>query len=272
MPVHIYLHPRHQVHIWDDWEEDKHLRKPAGSAGGGQFTSGGTGGAVAKHGEAKSTWSPEQATKAQRVAIRHYTENGYKFINAALRKGGGVDPATRHTIQELDGILEASSHAGPVYRGIGPSALKKLEKAGLLEPGKVFFDMGFSSFSSSRGFARQWSKGVLPWSQGAVIVCSKGGNGFADISQLSILPQEREVLLRREQRMVVKFWDRKTRTLEVELHGQEEKPAEPNSKPILPLSKPSTKDTKRKTLFERMGEDDWSGVKFIRPDGTEGTL
>ena len=164
-------------------------------------------------------WAPGAASEAQVAAIKSYTGGDYYPIQQELR---GLAAPTGHydaTIRELDGVLaQASFDGGTVYRGLGATASQAL--AGQIGKGSVITDKSFVSTTSAEAIARTaWKRGFAAESRSNIVMQIKvpAGAHAAEISGISGLRGEAEVLLPRGSQFRVTSWSPRSRRLGVEL-------------------------------------------------------
>ncbi len=115
------------------------------------------------------------------LALADYTDNGYEDLNGALRSGT-VNGSQQARIEALNTALEKLPHyEGIVVRGtdLSPRVLAEYEA------GMIVTEDGFTSTTTSRAVATEFGDNVL------FKVFSVTGR---DISSMSVLPHEQEVL------------------------------------------------------------------------------
>jgi hypothetical protein len=154
---------------------------------------------------AKLTAQQPPADKDERAAIDHYTNGGYTSINKGLRQGLGA--ASSKTVKALDDWLAKSEVKEDlkVYRKVSGEYANVLKS--VMFPGAKFIDRGFVSTSINNG----WS-GDLYFE----INVPKGAKG-AYVDNMSSHPGEKEFLLPRDSKFVVKNHDISSNIIELEL-------------------------------------------------------
>jgi hypothetical protein len=128
---------------------------------------------------------PEPLSPQELSALADYTGLGHEDLNDALR-GGSVDASQLSRVEALNRALDKlPAHEGPVFRGtnLPPEVL------GQYQPGAIVTESGF--LSTSRDLTVAQSEAFAGNVEFRIL--SKSGR---DISSLSVLPDEQEVLFR----------------------------------------------------------------------------
>jgi SPP1 gp7 family putative phage head morphogenesis protein len=147
-------------------------------------------------------------------AIADYTGSGYRRINGFLRGEVEGTPDLQRRVAALDRALAKSRLAEDVLveRGVIGAYARKLAESNL-RPGSIIKEPGYLSTSKEGAVARNFgegSDGVL-----MVVYARKGQRGL-DVSTVSSVKSESEILFGRGSRLKVVEWNRETRTLTVE--------------------------------------------------------
>jgi hypothetical protein len=128
---------------------------------------------------------PEPLSPQELSALADYTGLGHEDLNDVLR-GGSVDASQLARVEALNRALDKlPAHEGPVFRGtnLPPEVL------GQYQPGAIVTESGF--LSTSRDLTVAQSEAFAGNVEFRIL--SKSGR---DISSLSVLPDEQEVLFR----------------------------------------------------------------------------
>jgi hypothetical protein len=162
----LVWHPREEK----DWDESKHPRVPAGSAGGGQFGEGGGGARDAEDVSEFDTGEKVLYHSDSRPGVQMYSGLGNSFtINAALRDNDTSElaPELKQTIKDLDSEIDHSKTTADrvITRGLhGWSAIEHF-----VEPGTVVKDNGFMSASRNEAWAKKTFGSARHGFEGALI-------------------------------------------------------------------------------------------------------
>lgn len=187
------------------WDEDKHPREPAGSSGGGQFTSSGGGddelGSMALGGEDRNITASTRKVDAlrdemgvddipfeQRQALDMYTADSTSFNRDA--RAGYVASAEIENLDQLVGSYELPRDV-TVYRTVGWQRTKNI----LDHPDGSFSDPAYMSTTLDK------SKIDKPGSYIEIQV-PKGSRAFP-VGSLSNFPEEAEILFPRDARLQI---------------------------------------------------------------------
>lgn len=166
----------------DEWNESQHPRKDNGEFGEGSGSDGSS-----KH----------SLTANEKTALSSYSGDDFLRINAELRKGDASDPSVKRIDQA---IAKSSLHDGTVlYRGMNREAAKQLFPNGEIKAGSTISDKAFVSTSRSEDIGRMLSGGGVMLK----IESGKGAKGL-DMDQFSRNKHEKEVLLPRDSKMIVR--------------------------------------------------------------------
>lgn len=190
------------------WREQP--RVPSGSPEGGQWGSTG------------SSWGPSGweggAGPAQSRAetFRHYTGEGYRPINWALRSGKEPSESAAKSIADMDAAFRGASlgEKATLYRGVGGEGVQKILGGGVRK-GTIIEDVGFVSTSRSEGVAWQFAR---QYNNHFVMEIRASAKAKAiDIASFSDAPtNEREVLFNRSSRFKVVSYNKAKKVLVVE--------------------------------------------------------
>lgn len=151
---------------------------------------------TAAHAVAKSSFSD-----AEKSAIKAYSSDkgmipAYKEINTGLRSDSEVPDEHKQTVADLDAAFSTAiaKESFKVYRGVSVEFAEKLSK------GKAFVDKAFSSTTSDKNIAKEFSgkRGVV-----MEISVPKGAKALS-LKDVSQYPEEKEVLLNRGGKYKVK--------------------------------------------------------------------
>ena len=162
-------------------------------------------------------WAPGSASAQEKAAVRAYTGGDYIPIGAQLRGQEPHDGKHAATIAALDQVTLGSTTEAPttVYRGISAGSLAALGGVG---KGSLLRDPSFASATSSEAIAKDGRGFAMSKEGGAVMRISvPAGSHVADISALSTLRGEHEMLIARGASLRVTGWAARSRMLSAEL-------------------------------------------------------
>jgi hypothetical protein len=143
-------------------------------------------------------------TEDERISLHHYSADGYRAINSALRS---VRPEEAHTIAHVAQIDAAIARhplqdALVVYRGIGAAHAIQLENDGLMVD-TLIFNPAFTSTSRSIDQARQF---LEPLGLLFRIALPRSGLGL-DMVPFAEYPSEEETLCPRRMSLRITGYD-----------------------------------------------------------------
>jgi len=165
-----------------EFKEGDHPR-----ADNGQFGSGG----------GSSSAKKAKLTASEKSAVSSYSGDNFLRMNAALREGDTTDPE----VARIDSAIKKSAlpTATTLYRGMTREAAKALFPGGNIQAGAVVSDPAYLSTSKDKGEAGARGLG------GVVLHIEAAADARAlDVGTLSRNPNESEVLLPRNAKLVVK--------------------------------------------------------------------
>ncbi len=152
-------------------------------------------------GGAKIIYNIGELSDEQIEALLKYTGNNYININDSLRGLRPLAPENQATLEVMKSTLSNSALSQDMilYRGTSIEALGSLKNLSANElVGKQFVEKGFMSTSKSSIVADGFTTNMH-----MTIEASKGVQAL-DISSISLLPEEAEVLFNAGQEMIIK--------------------------------------------------------------------
>ena len=157
---------------------------------------------------------------ADRAILSFYTGHGAQAINSLLRGRSAESPELRLRIAALDVAVGKGrlTEDAILYRGVDAIGERLLVRNGIRE-GTVLSDPAFLSTSRDPEIAMRFAALDTPNPNGGLIMLIEahaGGVGL-DVARYSNAPDEREVIVPRDARLLIHGYDAELRTLMVEI-------------------------------------------------------
>lgn len=151
--------------------------EPAGSAEGGQFSSGGSEGGSSGASAGSSDDTPgfkvAQGLKAKELAaVVDYSDEGFTDINRYLRTGSGPS-GLKYQVEDIGSAIAKSTTTEEqvVYRGMTMGMRGRIKE---VKTGEMVWDKGFVSTSKSEQFAKDFAGGK----HAVKIILTKGSHAL----------------------------------------------------------------------------------------------
>ncbi len=201
-------------------------RVPRGSRDGGEWTNGRSGGLISTPAPTNtigagggSSGSSTKLTSAEKRAVGDYSLMDYKTINEQARGEAHYGSKTQRKIDIMDAAVAKGAISEPttLYRGVSGPGVAALKAAGLSE-GSMIRDPGFLSTSRSKDIA----SANFAEAKGSILIAIKvkKGTRALDAAKHSNLSFEQEVIFPRNAAMRVTKYDKRSRTLHVEVDDE----------------------------------------------------
>ncbi|WP_290771867.1 ADP-ribosyltransferase [Anaerofustis sp.] len=160
----------------------------------------------------------EEDTDRYYMSLYYYTGSYYDRIKQAYRdkySGKQFDEEFEKYSNDLDDfIYRSEKYEGTVYRGLGVSDEDADKIINKLKQGKTMDMQGISSWSSNKSISMNFGKNSLDDNKNICLLFNLENKSGASVKELSVFPEEDEILHPTTSRYVLKNNDFKTTELE----------------------------------------------------------